>query len=324
MISKTSIATAFIACVVSMATAHVYYIATGKSNEPEINISQSNPKIQASRAGFEIKSLPATHAATPRDAESDSVYVKEGIEEAEGLLNVNINKRSILSTLEEISRLTNIPIHMNDNELVQHEISMIFKELDIETAIRRIAQPFDALFLYSGEELNARLKAIWVFPDNTGHSTAAGVIQEIQSNSPQSQVAYNTPGDKAAEVESAVLTQGQASVELVTKAVQDNDEIVRGRALISALNNDVKLAPSVLTELVQSDASPVVRAVALAALANDDTLPPDELESIAETATNDSDSTVRAQAKGILSQLQQNRYRDDAMNAQGNGGEPVY
>jgi HEAT repeat protein len=101
-------------------------------------------------------------------------------------------------------------------------------------------------------------------------------------------------------IESLVERKGSGAAPDVLKGIHDADDQVRSRALYAAVGSGMELPQEDLSNLVLKDSSADVRFLALQALSNSNS--PD-LRSIAESAANDPNETVRDAALEVMSRL---------------------
>jgi HEAT repeat protein len=106
------------------------------------------------------------------------------------------------------------------------------------------------------------------------------------------------PDVRGRAIETLVERKREAALQAVLKALQDNSDQVRARALYGALKAGVQVSDGVLSNLAVNDPSADVRLLALQGLANG----PDA-RVVAERAVDDPNEPVRVQAREILARL---------------------
>jgi hypothetical protein len=154
---------------------------------------------------------------------------------------------------------------------------------------------------------------MWVYAKGQGPSFAPRPIDN--SSSPaniNSALANAAPEVRARSVEALVERGGSAAVPAVLQAVDDEDAMVRSRALDAAVNSGLDVPADVLIRRIQVDPSAEVRFIALAGLATllDPSVPGEgrvvsnaEVRAISELALNDPNAEVRWQARQNLQTL---------------------
>jgi len=212
-----------------------------------------------------------------------------------GKLTVSVKDRSLAWILNLISQRTKIAIATND--LNDPRISIDLQDLPIEQALRLILQGYDSFFYYGGEKDGpTSVRAVWVYPNGQGQSVEPVPPEKWASTKEfERRVTDRSPGVRAQAIEALIERKGPAALPVATQALLDPEAGVRVQALYSGLENDLKLPPEMLRDLVLQDPSVDVRVLALQNLAGSA-----EGREVAQTALYDSDPNVRAAAKEVL------------------------
>jgi hypothetical protein len=212
-----------------------------------------------------------------------------------GKLTVIVKDRSLAWILDSISQRTKIAITTND--LSDPRISIDLQDLPVEQALRLILQGYDSFFYYGGEKDGpTSVRAVWVYPNGRAQGVEPVPPEKWASTKEfERRVTDPRPGVRAQAVEALIERKGPAALPLATGALRDPDAGVRVQALYSGLENDLKLPPEMLRDLVLQDPSVEVRVLALQNLAGSS-----EARDVAQSALYDADPNVRTAAKEVL------------------------
>jgi len=217
----------------------------------------------------------------------------------DGRLSVRAQNRSLRSLTDEISTKAGVPIVISER-VGSQLVSVNFKNLPLDEGLRQILNKQDAFFFYGVDEQEpSSLKVVWVYPKGKGRGIAPVPAEKWASTKDvEAMFADRDPDVRGRAIETLVERKREAALQAVLKALQDNSDQVRARALYGALKAGVQVSDGVLSNLAVNDPSADVRLLALQGLANG----PDA-RVVAERAVDDPNEPVRVQAREILARL---------------------
>lgn len=200
------------------------------------------------------------------------------------LLSLRSDGKTVRSLLNELSFTTGVVIHANELKL-DNVISVNFVDVALEDILLQLLRDYDVAILYKrGDGSDPQVVSVSVIPrDSTdGHALIAQSGAELVHNE-----------DK----------QILQTSDRIAQYLADPDELHRARALDRAMSDGIRIAPTLLAQLVQTDGSALVRFNALSAIGM---LPTEDLpgvEFIVVAALNDSDEATRLHAQSILNSM---------------------
>jgi hypothetical protein len=216
----------------------------------------------------------------------------------EGRVNVSGENVPWNWLLEEIAHQADVALVRAD-EGTGERVSVDFRDVAVEEALRRLLAGRDAFFFYGVEPGQlAVLRVVWVYSPGRGRGLspvppeAWGSTKELEE-----QVGASDPETRADAIAALVDRMKGRSLDAVLQAMRDTDERVLTRALYAALDGELELPTTALLEALNDD-SANVRFLALGALADH----PD-LRAIARRALSDPNAHVKARAQEMLGQL---------------------
>jgi hypothetical protein len=218
----------------------------------------------------------------------------------EGMLTYRAKNRPLRSLLEEIGDQAGVAVVLGDG-VGQEQVSVEFKNFRLDEALRQIAKDYDTFFFYGMEKGKeaASLKAVWIYPATQGRRLKP-VAPETWASTQEFErmLGDRHPEARARALDILIERLGQQAENLVMKALRDDSDLVRTRALDQALSWDLAIPQETLTDLALHDKSVNVRFLALGALS-------DEPNSrwVAQIALQDPDEYLRNTAREILRQL---------------------
>jgi hypothetical protein len=198
------------------------------------------------------------------------------------------------------------------DELPDETVSVSLHETPIDQALRELLSRQDAFFLHSGEgHPPGALSIVFVYPPGKGQELLPVPPELWASTAEAEQRAQSSDADeRRAGLELVVRLRGERSLDTVMEALADPEESVRMRVLDLGLQRGVPVPATTLYTLVERDASPVVRLLALKELGRryrepgDATAPDDpSVRLAAELALRDPDGNVRAEGHNLLLEM---------------------
>ena len=217
----------------------------------------------------------------------------------EGMLTYNARNQTLRSVLEEIGDQAGVAVVIADR-VGEEQISVEFKDFRLDEALRQILKDYDAFYFYGTEKGQEAptLKAIWVYPASRGRSLKP-VPPEAWASTQEFErmLTDKDPEARARAIDALIQRKGQQAVRLVLKALQDDSDLVRTRALDRALSSDIDIPQETIAGLALNDRSVNVRFIALEALSDDP-----NSRWVAEQALQDPDEYIRNMARDILHQ----------------------
>ncbi len=240
----------------------------------------------------EVRSAAAEALGAISDA-ADALRTRITVED--GRLGVEVVDRPLEQVLEAISDEAEVAIIV-DEAVEGPLVSDAFSDLPLDQGIRRLLQEQDAFFYYAAD---GGLRAVWVYPADEGQGLQP-VPPDVWASTEELELDLRDrdPKRRAQAVETLVERRGDRALDSVLEALGDRNDRVRAQALYGALNADVALPVSVLSDLALDDPSESVRFLALEALAEDPMI-----EVIAVQALDDPSQNLRNKAEEILERL---------------------
>ena len=218
----------------------------------------------------------------------------------EGMLTYIARNQSLRSVLDEIGDQAGVAVVVADG-IGEEQISVEFKDFRLDEALRQILKDYDTFFFYGMEKGKeaASLKVVWIYPASRGRNLKP-VPPEAWASTQEFErmLADKDPEARARALDALIQRKGQQAVRLVLKALRDDSDLVRTRALDRALNSDLDIPQETLAGLALNDRSVNVRFLALDALSDDP-----NSRWVAERALQDPDEYIRSMARDILRQL---------------------
>lgn len=111
------------------------------------------------------------------------------------------------------------------------------------------------------------------------------------------------PDKKTANLETSLHAGSPDPSDVLTKALKNPDEKIRERALLKSVDLGLVLPEDELIELVRSDPSDSVRALAFRLVTQSSDTDVAKIRETAELALNDASEEIRTQAQGLLDQM---------------------
>jgi len=271
-----------------LAGAWILYAIRSDEPEPRIAAVTDGPAI-AERAGTKSVSVRAGH------------------------LDIDVVDRPLRAVLQQIAEQTGMTLFVSD-EVGDALVSLRGENLPLDTGLKALLANTDSFLLYGRTKASSQgIVGLWVYAKGQGPNFAPMRVQQSSATAGINGVALAVaPEERARAVEALVEQRGSAAVPAVLRALEDEDALVRSRALDAAVNSGLEVPEEVLIHSIQVDPSPEVRFVALAGLAA--LLDPDstgenrvvnnaEVRAISELALKDPSSEVRWQAQQNLQAL---------------------
>jgi len=271
-----------------LAGAWILYAIRSDEPEPRIAAVTDGPAI-AERAGTKSVSVRAGH------------------------LDIDVVDRPLRAVLQQIAEQTGMTLFVSD-EVGDALVSLRAENLPLDTGLKALLANTDSFLLYGRTKASSQgIVGLWVYAKGQGPNFAPMRVQQSSASVGSNGVALAVaPEERARAVEALVEQRGSAAVPAVLRALEDEDALVRSRALDAAVNSGLEVPEEVLIHSIQVDPSPEVRFVALAGLAA--LLDPDgtgenrvvnnaEVRAISELALKDPSSEVRWQAQQNLQAL---------------------
>ncbi len=236
---------------------------------------------------------PAPQSSLPPEAQPQVIF-------KDGLVTLRAKNRPLNWFLNEISREAGVAVVMAEG-VGEERLSIDFKNLPAEEALRQLLQEYDAFFFYSGEGMMpASLRVVWVYPKGQGQGLQPIPPEKWASTKElEKRLGDPDPDVRARSIEALIDRKGNQALEVVLKALGDQEAQVRTQALYQAISAGLELPENVLIDLALSDSSSSVRFMALEALATGP-----EAHWIAQRALNDPSPDVQQRAQEILKALE--------------------
>jgi hypothetical protein len=230
-----------------------------------------------------------------------------------GHLSIDVIDRPLRAVLQQIADQAGMSLFVSD-EVGDALVSLRAENLALDTGLKALLGDTDSFVLYGRTKDSSQgIVGMWVYARGQGPNFAPMPVD----NSSRLAKIDGAPTDAAPEVrarsvEALVQRRGSAAVPAVLQAADDEDALVRSRALDAAVNSGLEVPADVLIRRIQVDPSPEVRFIALAGLGT--LLDPSvtgegravsnaEVRAISELALNDPNAEVRWQAQRNLQTL---------------------
>jgi type II secretory pathway component GspD/PulD (secretin) len=220
---------------------------------------------------------------------------------ADGRVTCAIENSPIGEVLQEFGARTQVNFVTSDN-VADDRISLNLDNVPFEEAVRRLLRRYDAFLYYGGtDSAPASLRAVWIYPKGSG-AALQPVPPESWAATPELQQGVRDPDPAVRERAYVALMSRHDAVsrEMVLNALRgatENDDGVRQRLLSSAVQQAMDIPPDLLADVARTDASEVLRLLALDALAVDAAV-----KDVAASLLQDPSSLVQRRAKEILAE----------------------
>lgn len=249
-------------------------------------------------AGQDTAGSPSSNGVTNAERSPDQ---KTDLSFKDGRLSVKAQNLPLARLADELSQKAGVAVLLLE-AVGNQPVSANFDSLPLDQGLRQLLQKQDVFFFYGvDEDQPSSLKAIWIYPKGRGRGLAPTPPDKWQSTQELIPLLSDSdPKVRGRAVETLVERKGSRAKEAVLKAIHDDNDQVRSRALYAALRSAMDLPQGELSNLALRDSSADVRFLALQALSNSNS--PD-LRSIAEGAANDPNEAVRNAAHEVLSRL---------------------
>ncbi len=251
----------------------------------------------------------ATDARTPGSERAGMANVSVRA----GHLDIDVIDRPLRAVLQQIADQTGMTLFVSD-EVADALVSLRAENLALDTGLKALLVNTDSFLLYGRTKVSSQgIVGLWVYAKGEGANFAPGPVHHSSAPAESDSVpADAAPEERARSVEALVQQRGSAAVPAVLQALEDEDVLVRSRALDAAVNFGLEIPEDALIHRIQVDPSPEVRFIALAGLAS--LLDPQiagkarvvsnaDVRAISELALNDPNSEVRWQAQQNLQAL---------------------
>ena len=216
-----------------------------------------------------------------------------------------LERRPLSWVIQEVMARSQVTIKSSDRNFDRIPVSVKFKDLPLEEGLSRLLSGVDAFYFYRGRE-SARgvLRTIWVYPRGQGERLSP-VSPESWASTREIEETFRagTAAQRIRALDAIIERRGDQAEEHILKALRGTDESVRYRALQSAFNAEVVLPVDALGELLQFDALPQIRSMALSAIVSFWGHDRERSRWLVEQALRDRDEAVQAQAKAFLADM---------------------
>jgi hypothetical protein len=237
----------------------------------------------------------------------------ENVSVIAGHLSIDVIDRPLRAVLQQIADQAGMSLFVSD-EVGDVLVSLRAENLALDAGLKALLVDTDSFVLYGRTKASSQgIVGMWVYAKGQGPNFAPMAVDNSSSTAKINGVPVDAaPEVRARSVEGLVERRGSAAVPAVLQAADDEDALVRSRALDAAVNSGLEVPADVLIRRVQLDPSPEVRFIALAGLAT--LLDPSvtgegrvvsnaEVRAISELALNDPNAEVRWQAQQNLQTL---------------------
>jgi hypothetical protein len=236
----------------------------------------------------------------------------ENVSVIAGHLSIDVIDRPLRAVLQQIADQADMRLFVSD-EVGDALVSLRAENLALDTGLKALVVDTDSFLLYGRTKASSQgIVGMWVYAKGQGPNFAPMPVDNSSSPAKIGVPADAAPEVRARSVEALVERRGSAAVPAVLQAADDEDALVRSRALDAAVNSGLEIPADVLIRRIQVDPSAEVRFIALAGLAT--LLEPNvtgkgrvvsnaEVRAISELALNDPNAEVRWQAQQNLQTL---------------------
>ncbi len=249
-----------------------------------------------------VSQRPAVAARPVKGSSAQATKGQPVVSFKEGRLTVMVQGVALERILDAISRQAGVAI-LGADQGGAEPVSVQLQDIPLEDGLRRLLKNRDAFFFYGVEkDAPSSLRAVWVYPKGQGRGLAPVPAKDWASTR-ELEALVSDPDAKLRmrAYQGLVQRKRERALDVVLKALEDGDEMVRANTLYYALRSGVELPAEKLEHLALIDASPNVRFLGLEALSSKDS---PNLRSIAEQAANDPDANVQVMARQIVGRLE--------------------
>jgi hypothetical protein len=276
---------------------------TARSTDDRSVVGQRDPSSRGASPALDAGVSPR-----PEDTEDVSLVSVRA-----GHLTIDVVDQSLRAVLQQIADQAGMSIFVSD-EVGDSRVSLRAKKLALDEGLKALLRDTDSFFLYGQTEASSQgIVGVWVHARGRGQDLAPARV-DLRAGPAEIKraPAGADPEERARSVEVLVQHRAPDSVPAVLEALEDEDAVVRSRALDAAVNFGVDIPESVLIQRAQFDPSPEVRFLALAGLAS--RLDPHvtggvqvvnnaDVRAISELALSDPSPEVQLQAQLTLQTL---------------------
>jgi hypothetical protein len=269
--------------------------------EPSLKREQrtdSRPKLSTQNNPLPKAGAVTTPVSRPR-RQSDLF-----VEVTHGEVTLHAENQSLKKVLEALAHESGVQI--NTQLIGDRPLSIELVRVPLDRALQAILDSEDSFFAFASRgQPHVTVKAVWVVPAGTGGQwppQTSGCTRDLSAIEQQLASAYAS--QRAEAIESLIDLQGPEAAPTVVRALADQDDDVRYRALQKASGAGVVLPPEVLGKLVQHDRSELVRMMAVDAIGNHPSMDTHDKMTFARYAINDGSPAVQTRASEIVSHLE--------------------
>lgn len=215
---------------------------------------------------------------------------------ANGRMNVDIDRHSLLDTVDQISRRSGVSVAADIQDRL---ITVQTGDVSIDAGLRQILRGFDSFYYHDGS--TGDLKAVWVYEHGKGRDVAPVPSGLWMSNREiQQRLVDANPEERARAAEILIDSGGTYALNWTLQALRDSVDVVRQRTLQKAVDVGMPLPLDALREILNYDPSAQARYLALDALTTCSDVAREVIRSTIELGLEDKDISVRAHAREVL------------------------
>jgi len=219
-----------------------------------------------------------------------------------------IENRPLHWVLQEMVAQSHVSIIETDENAAVFEttpVTVRFKDLPLDQGMQIILKDIDAFYFYqAGGQESAVLQTVWVYPKGQGEAMKlVSSTVDMDTVDPSQELRANLyhadPAQRIAALKALITSEGPQAEPYILDALEDLDASVRLYALQGAFRAGIALPVSLLGDLLQYDAFPRVRFLALNAISRN----PVANQWLIDLALGDADERVQAQAQTLLESM---------------------
>jgi len=216
----------------------------------------------------------------------------------EGRLTCDIRMVPLSQVLQALAERTGVTFVPADT-IRGDDVTLEMTNVPLEAGLRRLLRRYDRFVYYGASEDSPSLRTVWIYPKGFGAALQPVAQDSLAAADIRQRVADPDPRVREEAYAALFSKDDETSRELLVNALRgatESDEGLRERLLTETINQAVKLPSDLLTDLMRTDASELIRLRALDAMAAD----PAGVDAAAAAAAGDPSPMVRERAQQIL------------------------
>ncbi|NKB81105.1 MAG: hypothetical protein GKS05_04280 [Nitrospirales bacterium] len=259
---------------------------------PNIVGSDTRPVPQRVAANLSVDLIPVSFTTEPFLIVEDN------------RISVRLENHPLSWVLQEVVTRGHVAITKAEESAATFEtipVTAQFKDLPLDQGLRILLKDVDALYFYrAGRQAAADLQTVWVYPKGQGETmrpvppSVWDPTRELRAN-----LSHSEPAHRRKALKDLIKHEGANAEPYILEALNDPNDSVRHLAFEGAFRTSIDVPVDVLTDLLQHDALPRIRFLALHALTRD----VEANRWLIELVLDDADEKIQEHAKMLLANI---------------------